>query len=129
MKRITGFIKTTTLGGLFVVLPAMVVSLLLAKMVTGIRAGAGTVMEKLLGQESGAAQFPIIFAILIVVAMSFVFGLAMTWKRGQSMGESFEERVLFRIPGYAAARAIVGGLGDARGRRDKVRIAQRRSGD
>lgn len=113
MKRLSTFLKTTTLGGLFVFLPVMLAFVLVAKAVMGVRAGAGALMEKIAGQGSGAAQFPIIFAILILAGLSFAFGLAMTSRRGRATGQWLERRVLFRVPGYAAARAIVGGLGDA----------------
>ncbi len=115
MKQAAAFLKTTTIGGLFVVLPLFVVLGLLGKAVMGVRAAAQSIMAKLAGEESGAAHFPIIFAILIVVSVSFLFGLAMTSRRGQATSRWFEGTLLFRIPGYAAVRAIVGGLADARG--------------
>ena len=113
MKRLAAFLKTTTLGGLFVVLPLIVVLGLLTKLVMGVHAAAESVMAKLAGKESEAAHFPIIFAILIVVGISFAFGLALTSRRGQASGNWLERKVLFRIPGYAALRAIVGGLANA----------------
>jgi uncharacterized membrane protein len=113
MKRIAAFFKATTLGGLFVVLPLIVVSFLLAKAVVSVRAAAQALMEKLAGQESGAAQFPVLFAVLIVVAISFAFGLAMISRHGHAAGRWVERTLLFRVPGYAAMRAIVGGLADA----------------
>ena len=113
MKRLAAFFKTTTLGGLFVVLPLIVVLGLLTKLVMGVHAAAESVMAKLAGKESEAAHFPILFAILIVVGISFAFGLALTSRRGQATGSWFEGKLLYRIPGYAALRAILGGLADA----------------
>jgi uncharacterized membrane protein len=113
MKRLAAFLKATTLGGLFVVLPLIVVFGLLTKAVMGVHAVAHSLMEKIAGQESEAAHFPIIFAVLIVVAISFAFGLALISRRGQATGSWIERAILFRIPGYAAVRAIVGGIADA----------------
>jgi uncharacterized membrane protein len=113
MKRLATFLRTTTLGGLFVVLPLIVVLGLLTKLVMGVHAAAQSVMTNLAGKESEAAHFPILFAILIVVGISFMFGLALTSRRGQATGNWFEGKLLYRIPGYAALRAIVGGLADA----------------
>lgn len=113
MKRLAAFFKATTLGGLFVVLPLIVLFGLLTKAVMSVRATAQSLMEKMAGQESEAAQFPILFAVLIVIAVSFAFGLAMISRRGQAAGRWFERTLLFRVPGYAAVRAIVGGLTDA----------------
>jgi uncharacterized membrane protein len=113
MKRLAAFLKATTLGGLFVVLPLIVIFGLLAKAVMGVHGVAQSLMAKLAGEGSEAAHFPIIFAILIVVGISFAFGLALTSRRGQASGSWLEGKVLFRIPGYAALRAIVGGLANA----------------
>jgi uncharacterized membrane protein len=112
MRRLGEFLKATTFGGLFVVLPLIVVFGLLAKAVITVRAVAQSLMEKMAGKESEAAQFPILFAVLIVIAISFAFGLAMISQRGKAAGRWFERTLLFRVPGYAAVRAIVGGLAD-----------------
>lgn len=115
MKRIAGFLKATTLGGLFVVMPLVLVLTLLAKAVIGVHGAAHSLMEKLAGEGSNAAQFPIIFALLIVVGVSFAFGLIMTSRPGRATGRWLEGRLLFRMPGYAAVRPIVGGLADTNG--------------
>jgi uncharacterized membrane protein len=112
MKRIAAFLKTTTLGGLFVLLPLIVVLGIMAKLVMGVHDSAESLMNKLAGEQSDAAHFPILFAILIVVGISFGFGLALVSRRGQATGGWVERTILFRIPGYAAIRAIVGGLAD-----------------
>ena len=113
MKRLASFLHATTLGGLFVVLPVVVVFALLTKAVMGVHGVAQSIMAKLVGEGSEAAHFPILFALLIVIAVSFAFGLAMTSRRGGATGRWVEERLLFRMPGYAAVRAIIGGLGHA----------------
>ncbi len=110
MKRLAAFLKATTLGGLFVLLPVVVVFGIAAKTVLGVHAAAQSIMEKLTGQDSEAAHFPMIFAVLIVVALSFALGLGMISRRGKAAGTWIERTLLFRVPGYAAARAIVGGL-------------------
>lgn len=113
MKRLTAFCKATTLGGLFVVLPIVVVFGLMGRAVVAVHATAQSIMEKLAGQESEAARFPIAFAALIVVGVSFALGLGMISRRGKAAGTWIERVLLFRVPGYTAARAIVGGLANA----------------
>jgi hypothetical protein len=49
MKRLAAFLKTTTLGGLFVVLPLLVVLGLLTKLVMGVHTVAGSLMGKIAG--------------------------------------------------------------------------------
>jgi uncharacterized membrane protein len=111
VRRLAAFLKATTLGGLFVMLPLVVVLALLTKAVTTVRSAAQSIMEQLAGEGSGAAQFPLIFALVILVAISFAFGLLMTSRSGLATGR-WLERILLRAPGYAAMRAIVGGLAD-----------------
>ena len=91
-------------------LPVVVVFLLLTKAVVTTHSAAQMVMEKVTGQESAAAEFPMVYAVLIVVVVSFVFGLLMISRPGRAVGAWIEHSFLFRIPGYAAARAIIGGL-------------------
>lgn len=112
MKRLAAFLKATTIGGLFVVLPTILAFFLLIKAVMGVRSAAQALMEKLAGQESGAAHFPILFAVLFLVAVSFACGLVMISRRGQAAAHWFERTLLLRMPGYAAMRAIIGGLAD-----------------
>ena len=113
MRRLPAFLKATTLGGLFAVLPIVVVFALLTKAVLGMRATVQALMEKLAGQGSNAAQFPILFALLLLVAISFALGLLMISRHGQAAGRWLERMLLVPLPGYAAVRAIVGGLSDA----------------
>jgi uncharacterized membrane protein len=110
MRRVAAFLKTITLGGLFVLLPVVVVIAVAAKAVIGVRATAQAIMEKLTGQGSDAAQFPMAYAILIVVGLSFVIGLTMSSALGRRCGNWIGRTLLFRLPGYAAVRAIIGGL-------------------
>jgi uncharacterized membrane protein len=114
MKRIAAFLKATTIGGLFVVLPIVLVFALLAKAVMTVHGIAQSLVEKMAGQHSEAAHFPILFSVLIVIAISFAFGLAMISHYGRTTGRWVEGKFLFRVPGYAAVRAIVGGLSGAK---------------
>lgn len=113
MRRIAAFLKATTVGGLFVLLPVAAVFILLTKTVVAARSVTMTLMETFAGRESVAAEFPMVYAVLIVVVISFIFGLVMISHLGRSVGTWIERTLLFRIPGYAAARAIIGGLANA----------------
>lgn len=110
MKRLAAFLKATTLGGLFVLLPVAVVVGIVVRTVIGVREAAQSIMAKLAGHDSEVAQFPMIFAVLIVIAASFLLGLAMISRRGKTMGTWVERTLLYRVPGYAAARAITRGF-------------------
>ena len=110
MKRIAAFFKATTIGGLFMLLPFAVVSGVVVKILVGARETAQDLLENLTGKDSTAVHFPMVFAVLIVIAISFGLGLGMISRRGQAAGSWFERTLLFKVPGYAALRAIVGGF-------------------
>lgn len=110
MKRIAAFLKATTLGGLFVLLPVVVLFVLVTKVVLTTRSGAQSLIEAFAGHDSVVAEFPMIYAVLIVIALSFALGLTMISRRGRSVGTWIERTMLFRVPGYSALRAVIGGL-------------------
>jgi uncharacterized membrane protein len=113
MKRITAFLKATTLGGLFVLLPLVVLFVLVTKIVVTMRSGAQALMETFAVHDSVVTEFPMIYAVLIVIALSFALGLMMISRRGRSVGTWVERTLLFRVPGYSALRAVIGGLASA----------------
>jgi uncharacterized membrane protein len=110
MKRIAAFLKATTLGGLFLLLPVVILIILVGKVVVTTHSAAQSVMDRLAGHDSVAAEFPMIYAVLIVVGLSFMLGLMMISRQGRDVGTWIERTLLYRVPGYAAARAIVGGM-------------------
>lgn len=55
-----------------------------------------------------------IFAVGIVVVVSFAIRLTMISRRGQAVGGWIERTLLFRMPGYAAVRAIIGGIANGK---------------
>ncbi len=114
MKRLAAFLKATTLGGLVVLLPVVVVLGVAAKTVLGVRGVAQSFMEKIAGGNSDAAHFPIVFAVLIVIAISFALGLAMISRHGRQAGSRIERTLLFRMPGYLAVRSIIHGFSNIR---------------
>jgi len=110
MNRITAFIKATTLGGLFILLPLIIVLVVIGRLIIGVRDAAQAMMEKVTGEGTIADEFPLMVAILIVVGVSFFLGLGMVSRRGQTVGTWVERTLLFRIPGYAALKAILCGF-------------------
>jgi uncharacterized membrane protein len=110
MKRFVAFLKTTTLGGLFVLLPIVVVGVILTRIVLATRKVAQSAIATLVGRDPEWVPFPLILAILIVVGVSFLLGLALISRSGRSTSGWVERKLLVRLPGYRAARAIIGGL-------------------
>ena len=110
MKRLGAFIKTTTLGGLFVLLPVVLLFAVATTMVLATRATTKAAIATLAGKQADAVAFPIFFSILALIVLSFLLGLLAFSRVGRQCGTWIQYRFLRHIPGYAAARAIVGGI-------------------
>lgn len=127
MKQLATFLKTTTLGGLLILLPVLVVVVVFAELALGIREHAQSFLGNVSGQKSEAVHFPILIAVLILLAISFTLGLLKSIQVGQQFGR-WIERPLSKLPGYPAVRALLGGLTEG-GREGAVRPALLTLGD
>jgi uncharacterized membrane protein len=102
-KPIWEFLKTTLIGGLLIVVPAYVAILLLVKAIGGIAAVLAPIAALVPADE----RFRQLVAILLVVLLCFVLGVAARTGLGKRVIDAFEARVLERLPGYALLRAVV----------------------
>jgi uncharacterized membrane protein len=112
MRRLGLFLKTTTLGGLFVLLPVIVTVVLLSKAIVVARLASAKLISLVTGQPHEAVQFPMILALLLLLAISFALGLLLTLPIGAESGRWIEQVILYRVPGYAAVKNIINGLGN-----------------
>jgi uncharacterized membrane protein len=112
MKALAGFLKTTLIGGLLVVVPTYFSALLLAKAFAGLVALLAPLTSLLPDQLHHFRQLA---AIALLVLACFLLGLLARTAPGHRLVEAFERHVLERIPGYSLLRGItrrVSGLGD-----------------
>jgi len=104
MKALVGFLKTTLIGGLLIVVPIYLTVLLLAKALGGMVALLGPIVALL---PEGVHHFRQIVAIALVVLVCFMLGLIARTGLGRRAIEIFERRVLERMPGFAMLRSVV----------------------
>jgi len=88
----------------------VVILALMVKTLLAVRAAALVILTKLTDGDWAATHFPMIFALLVIVGVSFLLGLGMISQRGRATGSWIERKVLMHIPGYHAVRIIVGGF-------------------
>jgi uncharacterized membrane protein len=102
MKFAREFVKTALIGGALVVLPLYLAVLLLLK---GMQAVAGLVrpIAGLLPQWMPAEN---ILALLLVLVVCFVVGLAVRTQAGRSIRSRMEVSVFGKIPGYTMIRGL-----------------------
>jgi uncharacterized membrane protein len=102
MKQTLAFIGKTVLAGLLVVVPIYLAILLLLKGMQSI----GKLVQpftKILPEWMPAEQ---LLSLLLVLAICFAIGLALRTRRGTTVRDRMEKRLLEKIPGYTTFRNL-----------------------
>jgi uncharacterized membrane protein len=108
VKPVIGFITSTLIGGLLVVLPVGLVAIVVTKVVDVLRHALTPITEHL----SSHRHFPTAIAALLLVVACFAAGLVARTRAGRSAGSLFERTLLNHIPGYSMLRSFARRLGD-----------------
>ena len=104
------FLKTTTLGGLFILLPLLLLFLLLSE-VMDMLVGIATPIADLFPQGTfDEAKFPVILALLLLIGTSFLIGLWLHSKTAKRFGKWTEGKTVGRLPAYNFLKSLVTGL-------------------
>lgn len=106
MKRIVEFIKTTVIGGLFVMLPVALILFLVVELVGMVGLITEPVTEHLPVETLGGIEIATVVALLLILAACFVTGLAMRTQIGVRLGQLIERFGLNRIPGYTLLKSL-----------------------
>ena len=103
MHAIWSFVKRTLLGGVLVLLPAYLAVVLLLKGIQGLTA----LVKPLANHLPIEREHHTIFAIVLIIVVSFLIGLALQTWPGKRIGNWFTTEVLGRIPGYSVIRSVM----------------------
>ena len=113
MKKLAELLKTTVLGGLFVILPVLLLYLFLAEAVDLIIMVATPIADLFPAGTFDDLEFPGVIALLLILGVSFLFGLLVRSRAGRS-SKLWTERVLLgRLPGYKAIKHLTTGFLEA----------------
>jgi len=104
MRRLAEITKTTLLGGVLVVLPLWVSTLLLAKAVMGMLA----LLSPVTAQLPAEMHLRRLVAVAIVVLICFVAGVVVRTGPGLRAKSVLDRYLLERIPGYTLIRGLAG---------------------
>jgi len=102
MKKFCGFIVSTFLGGLFVVVPVYLSVLLLLKAMQSV-VGFVRPFAMLLPAWLPAEHA---LSLLLVLIVCFLIGVAIRTPAGRAVRERIEKSLFERIPGYALIRSL-----------------------
>ena len=116
MKSFTEFLKTSLIGGLFVLLPLILFYLLLAEMLELVVMLATPIADLFPEGTFDRVNAPVLMALILIVGASFLFGLALRSMTLRRLGLWIERTAFGRLPLYNAvkslSRALVGAKED-----------------
>ena len=101
------------MGGLFVLLPILLLYLLLAEALDLIVALATPIADLFPEGTFGKVEFPVIFGLVLTLGLSFVIGLGLRAKIARRSGRWFERTVLDRLPADNALKSLTTGFAEA----------------
>lgn len=107
MEKIKSFLKTTFLGGFLIVLPIIVLILVLNMFYQFIATNVRPI-SKLLIEATRLNEFvAAITAVIFILLVFFLVGLAVRTRFGKFTFNLFETGVLSKIPGYKLIRETI----------------------
>jgi uncharacterized membrane protein len=106
------FLKTTLLGGLFILLPLMLLWIGLKEIGGLLEAMATPIADMISTQYFKNLTAPGIVAIALIIGASFVLGLAARSAWISNIGRTIENSVLNRVPMYRMLKVISSALID-----------------
>jgi len=110
MKRILVFFKTTVVGGLFVLLPVILVYLALSEVIDVLVAMATPIADLFFPGKFEGIEFPALIALALLVGVSFILGVIMLSDTGRRFGNWIERIILGRLPAYNAIKSLTTGF-------------------
>lgn len=110
MKGLSEFLKTTASGGMFVLLPVLLLYLLLAEALELVVALATPITELFPEGTFDEVRFPVIIALVLIVGASFLIGLGLRSTTARRLGLSFERTVLGHLPMYDVLKRLTRGF-------------------
>jgi uncharacterized membrane protein len=113
MKRLSEFLKTTALGGLFVLLPILLLYLLLSEALDLIVALATPIADLFPQGTFEKVEFPVIVGLILILGVSFLIGFGLRSEKGRRLGRWIERTVLGRLPAYNALKRLTSGFAEA----------------
>jgi uncharacterized membrane protein len=113
MKQLLEFLKTTALGGLFVLLPLLLLYLLLSEALGLIVVLAEPIADLFPKATFDDIKYPVAVGLGLIMGVSFLIGLALRSENGRRLGRWIERMVLNRLPVYKALKSLTTGFGEA----------------
>lgn len=106
MKRILSFLKTTLIGGIFLIVPIVIVIIILAKVVEILRVLVKPIVKHLPLDTIGGITIARIVAITVLILICLFAGLLAKTKTANQFRDWIESTLLSNIPGYSMIKGM-----------------------
>jgi uncharacterized membrane protein len=113
MKKLIEFLKTTAMGGLFVLLPVLLLYLLLSEALGLIVTLATPIADLFPKGTFDKIKHPVAMGLIMIMGASFLIGLALRSENGRRLGRWIERTMLGRLPVYKALKSLTTGFTEA----------------
>ena len=110
MKTIGEFLKTTIVGGLFVLLPLLLLEMMLVEIFQLVVVLATPIADLFPTAWIDAVDAPELLAAFLIVLASFLLGLAGKSDAGRRFGKWLERNTVGRIPLYGVLKGLAARL-------------------
>lgn len=114
MRGITSFLKTTAMGGLFVLLPVLLLYLLISEAMEAVIMLATPIADLFPKGTFDQEVYPALISAILIVIASFLIGLTLRFGAGRRFGAWIERKVLGRLPAYHAIKGLTTGFAKAK---------------
>jgi uncharacterized membrane protein len=110
MKQIVEFLMTTVIGGLFVLLPVLLLYMLLSEALQLVVALATPIADLFPKGVFAKVNAPVLIAFILIVSVSFLLGIALRSAALSQLGGWIESTVLTRLPAYTVLKRLTKGF-------------------
>ena len=109
MKKANPF-RTTAIGGMIFLVPFVVVLLIVGKAIAVMRGAARPIVEATGVDHVGAIAMIDLVALLLLVGLCWLAGVAALSRRGRALYEAFDEKLLNLFPRYGFVKSMTESL-------------------
>ncbi len=106
MKRLINYFKATLIGGLFFIVPLVIVLLIFGKVVEILRLLVGPIVEKLPMESIGGVPTARIVAFFVLILLCLLAGLFAKTRIANRVKNWAEDNILSNIPGYTLIKGM-----------------------
>ena len=114
MKRLLDILKTTALGGIGILLPLLLLCLLIREIFEFVVALAAPITVVFPPGMLERFNAPELIAVLLILGVSFLFGVAAQTAGGKRLGRTIDRQVLGRVPLYSYVKNLSAAIMPAR---------------